>query len=43
MNFLLEKKSRHVVEHQKITANPKEQTSQVNDFIAFLSMKDIFP
>ena len=35
-SFSLEKKN--VVEHQKITANHKEQISQVNDFGAFLSM-----
>ena len=28
----------HVVEHQKITAKHKKQTSQVNDFSAFLCM-----
>ena len=31
-------KTEHVVEHQKITANHKELTSQVNDFSAFLCM-----
>jgi len=32
-------KKTHVVEHQKITAN-KKQTSQVNDFHAFLCVED---
>ena len=35
-----EKKIRntHVIEHRKITAKHKNQTSQVNDFSAFLCM-----
>ena len=33
-----ENKTKHVAEHQKITANPKNQTPQVNDFSAFLGM-----
>ena len=36
MDFLLENK--HVVEHQKIIVNHKEQIPQVNDFTAFLYM-----
>ena len=31
-------KNKHVVEHQKMTANHKKQTSQVNDFSASLCM-----
>ena len=31
--FLLNKK--HVIEHQKITANHREQISQINDFKCF--------
>ena len=31
-------KQKHVLEHPKITANHKEQTSQVNDFSAFLKL-----
>ena len=27
-----------MVKHQKVTVNPKEQISQVNDFSAFLPM-----
>ena len=30
--------NKHVVEHPKITANHKKQTTQVNDFSAFLCM-----
>ena len=43
MSFLLENKTKpkmnnNRVEHQ-IPANPEEETSQVNDFSAFLYMK----
>ena len=38
--FLLgEKKKKHIVKHQNISANNKNQTSQVNDFSAFLCIE----
>lgn len=37
INFFL--LGKHVVKHKKMTANHKEETSQVNDFSAFLCMR----
>ena len=36
--FCFEKGDEHVVKHKKITANPKQQASQVNDFGVSLYM-----
>ena len=36
--FCFEKGDEQVVKHKKITANPKQQTSQVNDFGVSLYM-----
>ena len=33
-------KQKHVIEHQKVTANHRKQRSQVNDFSAFLVWED---
>ena len=39
MNFLLGNTNKRVIKHRKITAYHKEQTSQVNDFSAFLCLR----
>ena len=38
VGLLIKQEQKHVVEHQKVSANHKKQTSQVNDLHAFLCM-----